>query len=231
MAFQIPLMLALALTGASAGANYIGARKADAARGDVLAAQRTRQKKLDDEAAGINRKAVERYDDYEGQQDEAASNLEQMYTAGADDFARPLTPASDSGITVSHAKAKSDKARAETDDLAARRARLNSFGDQMGTIGRATARDQTDLAGIFGFQRGNETPLAAELDAALQAGGGWRLAGDLLGGAGSIATMGALTGAQLPGLGGLGSLFRGSAAPMTAARPMARPEGLMRLFG
>jgi len=74
-------------------------------------------------------------------------------------------------------------------------ARLRSFGDVLGSIGRLNARDAGVLQQISGFKMGSNNALPYELDAAQQQGSGLRLLGDVLGGAGQIAVGAGLQGA------------------------------------
>jgi hypothetical protein len=95
-----------------------------------------------------------------------------------------------------------------------------SFGDLFGDIGLGQARDMTDLASIYSARQGSQGVLPLELDAAAQQGSGLRMAGDVMGVLGSIATMGALSCAALPSIFGAKAAAAGGAAAM---RPMARP--------
>lgn len=232
MAFQIPLLLALALTGGGIAANKIGADKAADAQAATMAAERRRQKKLDAEAFGINTKGRKRYEGFEQKQAAEGDELASYLLEGADEEADKGfgLPASESAITVSRGKEEKAKARADTDQRARSRAKLESFGDVLGDIGLSQARDAGDLGMVYGFKRGSQGVLPLELDAAAQEGAGWRLAGDILGGAGSLATMGHLSGATLPGLGGVFARNTPLAGTnmLAARRP---PAGLLSLFG
>lgn len=221
--FQIPLLLALALTGASVGANAIGQRKQTAAVNDTMAAERRRQKGFDKEAFAINADAQDKFKDFQAQQDAKTGDLAAAFNAPSEEPSPVSLPPSSSNITVQRTSDEKAKSKEYTDQQGEARARLMSFGDIFGDLDTSFARDATDLAGIQGARAGSQSVLPSELDAASQEGSGWRLAGDIFGGLGSVATMGALSGATIPTL-GLQGLFGGAkplagAATRTAANP------------
>lgn len=200
----LPLLpIALALTAGGIGARYMGAQQAQDATNDALAAERIRQEGFDQEARKINTRGRERYQDIAPQREAKASELADLFLGGADDAPSFGPPPSADSITVRKETDAKAKARDYTDRQGRARADMLSFGDLFGDIGVEQARDMTELNGIMGMRRGSQGVLPLELDAAAQEGGGWRLAGDIMSGLGSVASMGALTGAQLPGLGGI----------------------------
>lgn len=201
---MLPLLpIALALTAAGMGANYVGSRKAENAQADAMRAERIRQGSLDKEAFDINDKARDRYKDISTQQDAKATELADMFLADADSApAFGPAPSSDN-ITVRAEDRARDKARDYTEGQGRARGRMLSLGDLFGDIGVDQAQDMSQLNGVLGMKRGSQGVLPLELDAAAGEGQGWRLAGDVLGGLGSVASMGAMTGASLPGLGGI----------------------------
>lgn len=232
----IPFLLAAALMAASAGANYIGSKKAQGAQQDAMQAERIRQKKYDKQAYQTNDKSRERYKDFEGQAAQQETSLADLYAQDAPEAPIATMPTS-SNISVARGAEEMGKAKAETDDRGRRRAALMSLGETFGGIDRGLSDDFSHLNQIDSFRRGSQGVLPLELEEAQNAGNGWRLAGDILGGVGSIASMGALTGAEIPGLPGI---FAGSApiAAGGAMRPMPRPKpgavgggGLLSLFG
>ena len=226
------LPLALALTAGGIGANYVGSKKAQAAQQDAMAAERIRQSGLDEEAFAIGDKNRDRYKNIEAQQDTKADELADMFLAEAGE-APSFGPApSSDNLTVRAEREAKGESREYTDQQGRARAELLSLGDLFGDIGVDQGRSMTDLSALYGFKRGSQGVLPHELEAASQEGGGWRMAGDIMGGLGSVATMGALSGASMPVLGGL---FGGGAAPaagtnMLAGRPFAG-GGLLSLFG
>ena len=60
----------IVLSAAGAGANYLGQQQVQSARDDALAAERIRQQALDQEAAALNTQSQDRYQNFEGQQQE-----------------------------------------------------------------------------------------------------------------------------------------------------------------
>lgn len=228
MAFPL-LALALALTAAGAGANYVGARKAQEAQADAMAAERIRQQGFDEQADAINKQQRKRYTNFSDQQAQKAAALEDLFVGKANEDMPDFGPTpSSSNITVQHENEAKAEAKGYTDQQGRAQAKLLSFGDLFGDIGVKEGRDATRLAGIQGFRRGSQSVLPLELQAAQEQGQGWRLGGDILGGLGSIATMGALTGATFPGL----KIF-GGARPLAGTNMLANQpgNGLLSLFG
>lgn len=224
------LPLAIALTAAGMGANYIGAKKADNATADVLRAERTRQSALDDQAFAINDQARDRYADIAPQQDAKAADLAEMFTTAGDNApAFGPAPSADSITVQQEAKAK-EKSKAYTDKVGTARGQMLSLGDLFGDIGVEQAQDMSTLNAINSQKRGSQGVLPFELDAAGQKGQGWRLTGDILGGLGSVASMGAMTGATLPGMGGILNFGRAAQPAATAVEGSSRFMPLRSLW-
>lgn len=182
----------------SAAANSFGTAAAARARNNALAAERQRQAAYDQQQAGLVDASRDRYLGFEGQQDAEAADLTAMFqgeNAGAPEASTGILPASDSSITVANENTRRGEARRSTDQQGAAMARLRSFGDVLGGIGRLNARDAGVLQQISGFKMGSNNALPYELDAAQQQGSGLRLLGDVLGGAGQIAVGAGLQGA------------------------------------
>jgi hypothetical protein len=214
----LPLLpIALALTAAGMGANYVGAKKADNAVGSRIAAERHRQNTLDEEAFALNDKSRDRYEDIAPQQDAKAADLAEMFLSAGDDAPSFGPEASDDNITVRAENKAKAKSKAYTDQQGTARAQMMSLGDLFGDIGVDQARDMSALNGVMGFKRGSQGVLPMELDAAQGEGSGWRLAGDVLGGLGSVASMGAMTGAAMPGMGIFNKLGWGAKAAAPGA--------------
>lgn len=106
-------------------------------------------------------------------------------------------PTSTSNIVVKEEAKQRDKARALTDQSGAALGELRAFGDVLGTISRDQARDAGAVGQIGGFKSGSSGVLPFELDEAGRAGDGMKLFGDILGGAGSVATGAGLSGGGL----------------------------------
>jgi hypothetical protein len=219
MAFPL-LPLALALTAGGIGANYMGQKKAEDATQNTLAAERRRQSGFDREAEATTTKSRKRFEDFGEQQGDKADELADLFLADAGQAPPALDAPTDTVTVQRTADEKADR-REFTDQQGRARGNLLSFGDLFGDIGVGQARDMTDLSGIYGMRRGSQGVLPLELDAAGQEGGGMRMAGDIMGGLGSIATMGALSGATLPSLFG-----RGAAGPA-----LAGTNSLFSLYG
>lgn len=212
----VPFLLPLLFAGASAAANTIGARKAEGAVAAANQAERIRQQRFDDEQAALTAQSLRRYDDVQGQQDKAATDLSGMFTEVMDEApATPIAslPQSSSNLVVQNETAQRDTARSEAVDRARRLGEFRGFGDALGGIQRMQGRDNAQLGLIGSMRRGSQGVLPMELDAASQKGRGWMMLGDLLNLGSSVLTGPALLGKGLGGgltIGGPASLFGGN---------------------
>lgn len=144
------------------------------ARDDALAAERIRQQGYDRETDALNAQSQDRYQGFEGQQDQKATELGDYFQSQADSVAATpdtvgagaLLPASNSAITVANEAGARGKARAYTDQQGAALGNLRSFGDLLGGIGREQARDAISIGQIGGFKKGSSSVLHYELEAA-----------------------------------------------------------------
>lgn len=227
-----PLTIAgLALTAGSQVANFAANQQVQSARNDALAAERTRQSGLDQEAAALNLQSQDRYQDFGGQQEAKAQSLGEYFagqTAQPPSMADAL-PTSSSNITVREENKQRGEAKAFTDASGAALGDLRSFGDVLGGIGRLQARDAGAIGQIGGFKQGSSGVLPYELDAAGEKGDGLKLLGDLLGGAGSIGTSAGLSGGSLFGLGGATASAAPVPAVMSPAMRLARQSPTLSL--
>lgn len=221
----------LALTAGSTVVNTIAANKVAAAREDVLAAERIRQGQLDKEAAALNTQSQDRYQNAEGQQTAKARDLSEFFTAPntageANDSAASVMPSDTSDITVREMAKQTGAAKDFTGEQAQRLATLRSFGDMLGDNARFQARDAGLIGQIGGFKRGSSNVTPLELDTANQKGAGLQLFGDLLAGAGSLATIYGLTrGGATPLFGAKAAATApGSLAPASSPFPRPRPN-------
>jgi hypothetical protein len=204
-----PITLGLVLTGASVGSNYIGAQKAERARDSALAAETQRQKDLQREAEILNDQSRDRYEDFDGQQDEKATKLTDYFAEApqsaaeavgeANATAASALPSTENGIVQREIDKQTALADAFTGQQADARGRLRSFGDVLGGVSREQARDAGLIGQIGGFQRGSSNVLPYELEDANNKGSGFRLLGDILGGLGSIGLTSGVTAAAKAG--------------------------------
>jgi hypothetical protein len=213
-----PLTIAgLVLTGASAVANTVANNQVRAARNEALMQEHQRQQGYDAQVQPLNDTSRERYAGFQTQQDQRAQNLSDFYRSGTGEPVAPSisTPAASSNVVVQEENKQRDKAKAYTDQNAQNLGNLRSFGDLFGSLDLLRARDAGQIAQLGGFKRASSGILPYELNDAQNAGNGAKLFGDILGGAGSVATMGGLTGGTIPGMGSWnGELF---GIPLTAA--------------
>lgn len=235
-----PITIAgIALTGASAVANNVAQGKVERARNDALAAERIRQGGLDQEADAINAQSQQRFEGFEDKQDAKSTQLGDFFQSQGDTpdgaNAAAAIPISTSNVTVQEEAKQRGKASAFTDAQGKNLGQLRAFGDVLGGISREQARDASAIGQIGGFKRGSSSVLPYELEAANSKGAKMKFLGDVLGGAGSLATSAGLGGATL------GSTA--ATAPVTSAAwsglrnvtskvptPTARPVGLGRLY-
>lgn len=226
-----PLTIAgIALTAGSTVANAAAAGRVAKARDNALAAERMRQNKLDREADAVNLQSQDRYQNFEGQQAQEATKLGDYFSGQttAEPTAGEALPTATSNITVQEEEKQRAKAREFTDQTGQALGNLRSFGDLLGTIGRAQARDAGLISQIGGFKAGSSNVLPLELDEASQKGNGLKLLGDILGGMGSVATGAGLSGGSIFGIGAK------AAAPtisgtVKAMAPAAGASGTLRL--
>lgn len=182
------------MTAGSTVANTIAANQQAEARASTLEAERIRQGGLDRENEALNLTSRERYQDFEGQQDERGSKLGDYFTEneaaaeGANQQAvQNMLPTSGSNITVREEQKQSGLAKAFTDQQGNALGQLRAFGDVLGGIGRQQARDASQIGQINSFKRGSSGILPLELEAANSKGEGARMFGDILGLGGSLA--------------------------------------------
>lgn len=213
-----PLLLPLLFTVGSTVANTLAAKQQAKARDNAMAAERIRQRGLDQEAQALNTRSQDRYEDFEGRQGEKATKLGDYFATAqpqADALnasAASVMPTTANDIVTREMAKKSADAARFTNQQAGALGNLRSFGDLLGDTSRMQGRDASLVGQIGGFKRGSSNVLPLELEAAAQKGGGLRFLGDVLGGLGSIGMTSALTGGS-----GLAGLF-GGAAPATALK-------------
>ncbi|WP_439626486.1 hypothetical protein [Shinella sp.] len=188
----------IALTAGSTVVNNVAQKKVQNARDDAMAAERIRQQGLDKEAAALNTKSQDRYEDFESQQTEKSGQLAEYFTGQevAEPSAEAAIPTSSSNITVAEEAKQRGQAKAFTDRTGQALGELRSFGDLMGDASRRQARDATAIDQIGGFKRGSSGVLSYELDDASRAGDGLKLFGDFLNLGGGVLTSKGLTGPQ-----------------------------------
>lgn len=205
------------LTAGSVVANNRAAGSVERARNDALAAERIRQGGLNQEADAINARSRERYEGFQDREAQTQQDLAAFLRQRAEPpegAAQQVMPQSSSNITVSEEGRQRDRAQAFTDQSAENLARLRSFGDLLGGIGRDQSRDAGQVAQIGGFKQGwSSGVLPLEMAAANQRGGRTRMLADVLGGLGSVATTAGAGGAW----DGLGIGGGASAAPVSPA--------------
>lgn len=186
-----------------------------------MEAERGRQANFDQQAAVVNAQSLNRYEGFEGKQQERASTLSDMFTEPAIAAPAPeaALPASSSNVVVQAENDARAGARRETNERGQQLAQLRSFGDLFGSTSLAQARDSGQIGQIAGFKQGSQAVLPYELEAAAQSQQGLKMFGDVLGGIGTVATGAGLSGKSL------GSLFGGTGPTVlgkTAVAPLAK---------
>lgn len=216
-----PLTIAgIALTAGSIVTNSVADGERTRARDNVLVAERMRQQTLDQEAQALNAVSQDRYVNFEPQQQERADQLgdylQQNVAPDANSAAGTVMPSSSSDIVNDDLDQQQGEAQEYVDQQTGALADLRSFGDLLGETSLMQGRDAGLIGQIGGFKRGSSGVVPFELDHASEAGDGWNLFGDILAGAGSIATGAGLTG----GSANLSKMFGAKSAFPT---PMPRP--------
>jgi hypothetical protein len=213
---DVATIAGIALTGASTVANSIAQGQVNSARNDALAAERIRQGGLDREAQAINDTSRNRFENFDAQQSDKASELGQYFTdqkienAGqnATATAEQTMPQSGSALTVREENKQRGEASAFTNKQGETLGKLRAFGDVLGEASRDQARDASLVGQLGGFKQGSSNVVPLELEAANQKGQGLKMFGDLLGLGGSI------------GLSkGLGGSYVGSTPTVSASAP------------
>lgn len=205
-------LIGLTLTAGSIGANAMAQNAAASSRAGYLAAERTRQRQYDQEAAVFNNQARNRYEGFDGQQQQKAGNLQDYYKRVTDQVtANAPTEApiasNTGGVVAREAAKQKGKAQAFVDQQNTAFANQNAFGSLFGDLSRLQARDAGKVGQIGKFKKGSSNVLPLELNAAQSAGSDLKMLGDVLGGLGSIGVKAGLGG----GGGSLSSMFGSSA--------------------
>ncbi|CAI2931893.1 hypothetical protein [Aminobacter niigataensis] len=178
----------VALTAGSTLANSIAQRKVANARNDVMAAERIRQNGLDQQADALNVQSQDRYQNFDDQQADKASELGQYFTdqqieagnANAAVTQEMNVPQSGSNITVREEQKQRGQARDFADSQGKALGVLRAFGDVIGETGRGQVRDAMGIGQIGRAKQGSSNVVPFELEAANSAGDGAKLFGDLL---------------------------------------------------
>jgi hypothetical protein len=224
-----PVVLAgLALSAGSAVVNSMAATDDAKARDNVLAAERIRQRGFDQETMALNNQSQNRYVGFEPQmQDRAQSLGDYLSSRVAPDpnsTVPSALPSSSSGVVNQEVDKQRGEAQAFVDQQTGAMADMRSFGDLLGEISIGQARDAGQIGTVGGFKRGSNGIVPLELNQAAKTGDDMRLFGDILGGAGSIATGYGIGG----GSRSLAEMFMpGKVVPgLVAPTPLPRPSNL-----
>lgn len=214
----------IALSAGSTVMQTMAANKVQNARNDALLAERLRQRQFDDEAAALNAQSQDRYTGFEGKQDAEGQKLGDYFASqtAAEPSAAEALPASSSNLVVAEEGRNRAAARRDTNESGAALGNLRAFGDLLSSTGRLQARDAGTIGQIGSFKQGSSGVLPFELEDANSKGGGLRLLGDIMGGAGSVAMSAGLSGKSLLG---------GSGGAKASVRPRAKPMRLGGLYG
>ncbi|KQT88883.1 hypothetical protein [Methylobacterium sp. Leaf466] len=142
----------------------------------------------------MNERSRGRYDGFGGKQDGRAAALGDLFTKGQGEApgdvgagsAPDALPQSGSNLVVQEQAKQGGKAAAYGQQQGAALGQLRAFGDVMGDASRGQARDAGELGQINGFRQGSSAAVPYELEAANGKGAGFKMLGDILGGAGQI---------------------------------------------
>lgn len=196
-----PLTIAgLALTAGSTVANSMAANKVAKARSNVMAAERTRQAKYDQEAQALNATSQNRYQAFGADMGKRGQELGDYFagsTIPASDAAGVPTevmPQSDSVITQEEGARQKANSGKYVGQQAKALGNLRSFGDYLGGVSRQQAREAGLIGQVGGFKKGSGEVVPFELDAASHAGDKMKMFGDILAFGGNLATSKGLQG-------------------------------------
>lgn len=224
MLFSLPMLFGLGLTAGSIGLNSVVANQRQKAVDNAMLAERLRQQGYQREAEALNAQSQAQYENFGDKQAQKEADLSALFQSqaatptdagAANAIAGAVMPTSSNDIVTRETAKQSDQAKTFTNQQGAALAKMRSFGDLLGDTSRAQARNASQIAQVGSFRRGSQDVLPLELDAAQRKGQGLATLADILGGLGSVATMGAAGGAtSLGGIFGLGGAV--GTAPMTA---------------
>lgn len=195
----------LVLSAGSAVAGQMASSQAASARNDVMAAERIRQQGFDRETTALNDASQKRYEGFQSQQDQKATQLGDYFAGQQADAAAAANagtaalsvPQSSSNLTVQNEAQERGDARKSTNQQAKARGNLRAFGDVLGSTNLLQARDAIQIGQIGGFKKGSSGVTSFELEDANNAGSGMKMFGDLLGLAGGAATSYGLKGSYV----------------------------------
>lgn len=195
-----PLFIAgAAMTAASIAANMQANSAVSKKRDDVMNAELERQKGYRSEASALNDQSQGRYQNFAGQQQEKAQSLGDYLSSQAKalptDAPTEAAPDSSNTLVKTETAKQLGKAKAFGAQQDNALANLRAFGDLLGGISREQAGDAAQLGSIGSFMKGSNAVLPLELEAANNAGSGWKTAGTVLGAGGSMLTSAGLAGA------------------------------------
>lgn len=207
-----PLTLALLGGGSTIVGSLFGSSaqdKVNAARSQVLAAERGRQQGYDAEADKINAGSLQRYGNFGADQDVRAKQLSDFFRTPVVTPNTPNTiaalPPVRSDIVGREVALKSGQAQDYVNHQADTLGQLRSFGDLLGGIQRSQAEDATRVGQIGSFKKGSNAVAQLELDNANRAGNTERMWADIASGLGKVGLTAGLSGAFAPAAAAVGA--------------------------
>jgi hypothetical protein len=225
-------LIGVATTLGGTAMNYAAQSRVQEARDDALAAERIRQRALDQEANAVNDTSRDRYKKFDKKQDRTAGGLQKYFTKQEvrEPAKEAALPSSSSNITVAEERKQRASAQDFTNRTGEALGTLRSFGDLLGQKSLLQARDAGTVGQIGGFKAGSSNVLPLELDEASHAGDGLRLFADITGGLGGLAlSKGLGSAAPFKPTTTLGGFLGASPTTMTApANSMAAARALDR---
>lgn len=183
-----------ALTGASMVANNAAQNRVEKARKGAMTAERIRQNALQQEQNALAAQSTDRYQNFQGEQDQRASELgdflksqNQGLPQDGGEVNSAVIPSNGSNIVVAEQAKQNKKAKGYADQQAAALGELRAFGDLLGDKMTLQRRDGSMIDTLTGFRRNSmQGVLPAELEAANAKGDGLSNLGTLLGAAGNL---------------------------------------------
>lgn len=232
-----PLTLALLGGGSTLVGSWLNGSaqdKVDAARAEVLKAERGRQQGFDNETAAINDQSLKRFFNFGDQQDARARQLSDFFKTPVTTPNTPYTvaamPPSASDLTNREIGAKSDIAKAYVDNQAEKLGALRSFGDMFGEVQRGVARDGMEIGQIGGFKKGSNAVTQLELDNANRAGNSEKMWADITSGLGKVGLTAGLSGFMAPAAAVAGTGAVGAPMNILPAVAQTAPSRLAGVF-
>ena len=196
-----PALIAAGLAAAGAGSNYMGQKRTNEAREDVVQAEGERQRNLQGQATDVINQQTSKLSP--AAQNQALAQTGEQRTAAlvpSQDYSAELPTSGSAPIQVKGevARQMAKAIRGSRDQLGAQ-ARLGAFNQNQATNQMGTGRAFSALGALADRSQGSAGVLPYELQGAANAGRGYQNAADLFNLAGNAVSLYGMTKPAAPG--------------------------------